>query len=91
MVAFLFCSPPSHKIIVNGKECINFASFNFLGLLDNERVKVCISMSTDINLNAFSILVIYINFLVVMCSLQNNAKCILMRRNSSCCSFYGGK
>uniref|UniRef100_A0AAY5EGN1 Serine palmitoyltransferase 1 n=1 Tax=Electrophorus electricus TaxID=8005 RepID=A0AAY5EGN1_ELEEL len=33
--------PPSHKIIVNGKECINFASFNFLGLLDNERVKVC--------------------------------------------------
>uniref|UniRef100_A0AAY4B4Q1 Serine palmitoyltransferase 1 n=2 Tax=Denticeps clupeoides TaxID=299321 RepID=A0AAY4B4Q1_9TELE len=31
--------PPSHKIIVNGKECINFASFNFLGLLDNERVK----------------------------------------------------
>ncbi|KAJ8392741.1 hypothetical protein AAFF_G00072250 [Aldrovandia affinis] len=31
--------PPSHKIIVNGKECFNFASFNFLGLLDNERVK----------------------------------------------------
>ncbi|KAL0963188.1 hypothetical protein UPYG_G00350870 [Umbra pygmaea] len=31
--------PPSHKIIVNGKECINFASFNFLGLLDNKRVK----------------------------------------------------
>ncbi|KAG5272676.1 hypothetical protein AALO_G00168140 [Alosa alosa] len=31
--------PPSHNIIVNGKECINFASFNFLGLLDNERVK----------------------------------------------------
>ncbi|KAJ3605016.1 hypothetical protein NHX12_027067 [Muraenolepis orangiensis] len=31
--------PPSHKIIINGKECINFASFNFLGLLDNERVK----------------------------------------------------
>uniref|UniRef100_A0A8C5HW20 Serine palmitoyltransferase 1 n=1 Tax=Gouania willdenowi TaxID=441366 RepID=A0A8C5HW20_GOUWI len=30
---------PSHKIIINGKECINFASFNFLGLLDNERVK----------------------------------------------------
>ena len=32
--------PPSHKIIINGKECTNFASFNFLGLLDNERVKV---------------------------------------------------
>ncbi|OCU01214.1 hypothetical protein XELAEV_18007003mg [Xenopus laevis] len=31
--------PPSHKIVVNGKECINFASFNFLGLLDNARVK----------------------------------------------------
>ncbi|CAL8234960.1 unnamed protein product [Boreogadus saida] len=31
--------PPSHKIIINGKECINFASFNFLGLLDNDRVK----------------------------------------------------
>ncbi|XP_061590530.1 serine palmitoyltransferase 1 isoform X2 [Cololabis saira] len=31
--------PPSHKIIINGKECVNFASFNFLGLLDNERVK----------------------------------------------------
>ncbi|KAM9820457.1 serine palmitoyltransferase 1 [Neosynchiropus ocellatus] len=31
--------PPSHKIVINGKECINFASFNFLGLLDNERVK----------------------------------------------------
>uniref|UniRef100_A0A8C9ZTE9 Serine palmitoyltransferase 1 n=1 Tax=Sander lucioperca TaxID=283035 RepID=A0A8C9ZTE9_SANLU len=31
--------PPSHNIIINGKECINFASFNFLGLLDNERVK----------------------------------------------------
>ncbi|XP_017345463.1 serine palmitoyltransferase 1 [Ictalurus punctatus] len=30
---------PSHKMIVNGKECINFASFNFLGLLDNSRVK----------------------------------------------------
>ncbi|XP_046870720.1 serine palmitoyltransferase 1 isoform X2 [Hypomesus transpacificus] len=30
--------PPSHKIIVNGKECINFASFNFLGFLENERV-----------------------------------------------------
>uniref|UniRef100_A0A7N8XRQ1 Serine palmitoyltransferase 1 n=1 Tax=Mastacembelus armatus TaxID=205130 RepID=A0A7N8XRQ1_9TELE len=32
--------PPSHNIVINGKECINFASFNFLGLLDNERVKV---------------------------------------------------
>ncbi|TNN37868.1 Serine palmitoyltransferase 1 [Liparis tanakae] len=32
--------PPSHNITINGKECINFASFNFLGLLDNERVKV---------------------------------------------------
>uniref|UniRef100_A0AAX7V7B8 Serine palmitoyltransferase 1 n=1 Tax=Astatotilapia calliptera TaxID=8154 RepID=A0AAX7V7B8_ASTCA len=31
--------PPSHKITINGKDCINFASFNFLGLLDNERVK----------------------------------------------------
>lgn len=31
--------PPSHKIVINGKECINFASFNFLGLLDNNRVK----------------------------------------------------
>ncbi|XP_033019956.1 serine palmitoyltransferase 1 [Lacerta agilis] len=31
--------PPIHNIVVNGKECINFASFNFLGLLDNERVK----------------------------------------------------
>ncbi|XP_077479193.1 serine palmitoyltransferase 1 isoform X1 [Stigmatopora argus] len=31
--------PPSHKIVINGKECVNFASFNFLGLLDNERVK----------------------------------------------------
>lgn len=36
----IFFSPPTHKIIVNGKECINFASFNFLGLLDNEKVKV---------------------------------------------------
>lgn len=34
--------PPSHQITINGKECINFASFNFLGLLDNERVKVSI-------------------------------------------------
>ncbi|MBN3294291.1 SPTC1 palmitoyltransferase, partial [Polypterus senegalus] len=31
--------PPCHKITVNGKQCINFASFNFLGLLDNDRVK----------------------------------------------------
>ncbi|XP_039708115.1 serine palmitoyltransferase 1 isoform X3 [Pteropus medius] len=31
--------PPSHNIIVNGKKCINFASFNFLGLLDDPRVK----------------------------------------------------
>uniref|UniRef100_A0A3P9LQ38 Serine palmitoyltransferase 1 n=1 Tax=Oryzias latipes TaxID=8090 RepID=A0A3P9LQ38_ORYLA len=31
--------PPSHKIIINGKECTNFASFNFLGLLDSDRVK----------------------------------------------------
>lgn len=36
------CRPPSHKITINGKDCINFASFNFLGLLDNERVKVSI-------------------------------------------------
>ncbi|NXO03508.1 SPTC1 palmitoyltransferase, partial [Rhinopomastus cyanomelas] len=31
--------PPTHIITVNGNECINFASFNFLGLLDNEKVK----------------------------------------------------
>ncbi|XP_061119549.1 serine palmitoyltransferase 1 [Conger conger] len=31
--------PPSHTIVVNGKECVNFASFNFLGLLDHDRVK----------------------------------------------------
>lgn len=31
--------PPSHKITLNGQECVNFASFNFLGLLDNERIK----------------------------------------------------
>eukprot|EP00069_Balaena_mysticetus_P011818 bmy_21482T0 len=29
----------SHNIVVNGKEGINFASFNFLGLLDNPRLK----------------------------------------------------
>uniref|UniRef100_A0A8C7AGZ2 Serine palmitoyltransferase 1 n=1 Tax=Neovison vison TaxID=452646 RepID=A0A8C7AGZ2_NEOVI len=29
---------PQH--VVNGKKCVNFASFNFLGLLDNARVKV---------------------------------------------------
>lgn len=28
--------------MVNGKECVNFASFNFLGLLANPRVKVSI-------------------------------------------------
>lgn len=38
----LFLSPPSHNIVVNGKECVNFASFNFLGLLDNPRVKVSV-------------------------------------------------
>lgn len=26
--------------MVNGKKCVNFASFNFLGLLDDPRVKV---------------------------------------------------
>ncbi|XP_044102937.1 LOW QUALITY PROTEIN: serine palmitoyltransferase 1-like [Neovison vison] len=31
---------PSHNIVVNGKKCVNFASFNFLGLLDNTHVKV---------------------------------------------------
>ncbi|KAF4804138.1 Serine palmitoyltransferase 1 [Turdus rufiventris] len=31
--------PPTHIITVNGKKCINFASFNFLGLLNNENVK----------------------------------------------------
>ncbi|NWX21560.1 SPTC1 palmitoyltransferase, partial [Aegotheles bennettii] len=31
--------PPTHIITVNGKECINFASFNFLGLLNSEQVK----------------------------------------------------
>lgn len=36
----LFPQPSSHNIVVNGKECINFASFNFLGLLDNPRLKV---------------------------------------------------
>ncbi len=59
-----FYRPPSHKIIVNGKECINFASFNFLGLLDNERVKVCGIMS------AFPSQLL----LVVMCSLLFNAE-----------------
>lgn len=37
--------PPSHQIIINGKKCINFASFNFLGLLDNEQVKVSVFLS----------------------------------------------
>eukprot|EP00061_Rhincodon_typus_P017506 g46221.t1 len=31
--------PPTHNIVVNDRRCINFASFNFLGLLDNEKVK----------------------------------------------------
>lgn len=31
--------PPTHNIVVNGKQCVNFASFNFLGLLANPRVK----------------------------------------------------
>ncbi|KAM5228199.1 serine palmitoyltransferase 1 isoform 4-T4 [Ctenodactylus gundi] len=35
----IISGPPNHNIVVNGKECINFASFNFLGLLDNPRVK----------------------------------------------------
>ncbi|XP_071072671.1 serine palmitoyltransferase 1-like isoform X3 [Dasypus novemcinctus] len=35
----IISGPASHNIVVNGKECINFASFNFLGLLDNPRVK----------------------------------------------------
>ncbi|XP_044945449.1 serine palmitoyltransferase 1-like [Mustela putorius furo] len=37
--------PPSHNIMVNGKKCVNFASFNFLGLLDNARVKVAVLAS----------------------------------------------
>lgn len=45
IVHLYFFRPPTHKIIVNGKECINFASFNFLGLLDNERVKVSVMNS----------------------------------------------
>lgn len=32
----------SYKIVVNGKECINFVLFNFFGLLDNFRVKVVV-------------------------------------------------
>lgn len=40
-------------MIVNGKECINFASFNFLGLLDNARVKVCTIVNAGISLIAF--------------------------------------
>lgn len=40
-------------MIVNGKECINFASFNFLGLLDNARVKVCTIENAGISLIAF--------------------------------------
>ncbi|XP_052012787.1 serine palmitoyltransferase 1 [Apodemus sylvaticus] len=35
----LVSGPPTHNIVVNGKECVNFASFNFLGLLANPRVK----------------------------------------------------
>lgn len=31
--------PPTHNIVVDGKKCINLATFNFLGLLDNEKVK----------------------------------------------------
>ncbi|XP_047595901.1 serine palmitoyltransferase 1-like isoform X5 [Lutra lutra] len=30
---------PSHNIVVNGKKCVIFASFNFPRLLDNARVK----------------------------------------------------
>lgn len=59
-----FYRPPSHKIIVNGKECVNFASFNFLGLLDNERVKVCSIMSVSLSQL----------LLIVMCSLLFNAE-----------------
>lgn len=40
-------------MIVNGKECINFASFNFLGLFDNARVKVCTIVNAGISLIAF--------------------------------------
>lgn len=40
-------------MIVNGKECINFASFNFLGLLNNARVKVCTIENAGIGLIAF--------------------------------------
>ncbi|XP_022377975.1 serine palmitoyltransferase 1-like [Enhydra lutris kenyoni] len=31
--------PPFHNTVVNGKKCVNFASFNFPRLLDNARVK----------------------------------------------------
>uniref|UniRef100_A0ABI7WXG3 Serine palmitoyltransferase 1 n=1 Tax=Felis catus TaxID=9685 RepID=A0ABI7WXG3_FELCA len=37
--------PPSHNIVVNGKKCVNFASFNFLGLLDDPRVKAAALVS----------------------------------------------
>ncbi|XP_038598492.1 serine palmitoyltransferase 1 [Tachyglossus aculeatus] len=39
--------PPSHEVVVNGKRCINFASFNFLGLLDNSRVKAAALKSLE--------------------------------------------
>lgn len=49
--------PPSHQITINGKECINFASFNFLGLLDNERIKV--SIYSHLNLQLYLVFLSY--------------------------------
>uniref|UniRef100_H3CK68 Uncharacterized protein n=1 Tax=Tetraodon nigroviridis TaxID=99883 RepID=H3CK68_TETNG len=35
----LVTGPPSRRITVNGNQCLNFASFNFLGLLDHQQIK----------------------------------------------------
>jgi len=36
----LFYSKPGHKLTLDGKECLNLATFNFLGFVGNEDIEV---------------------------------------------------
>ena len=34
------CSALGPHVVVNGKECLNLATFNFLGFIENKQVQV---------------------------------------------------
>ena len=40
MPFFLIFRKPGHSLKIDDKECLNFATFNFLGFVGNEKIEV---------------------------------------------------